>query len=75
MKYAVVVCPKCKKPKAVLLSNKTSKCTRCNKILKIDKIKIFYKSNSEEEIRQAIGILNAELDGKKVDFFKILSKK
>ena len=74
MRYGVVVCPKCRNPKAVLLSFKTSKCIRCNKILYIDKLKIMYKSNSESEVRNFIGLINADKDGSYEDFKKIINK-
>ena len=61
MRYGVIVCPKCKKVKAVDLTNKTTKCFFCNKIITIKKMKILFKSNHQEEIRQAIGQINAEL--------------
>ncbi|OGS39897.1 MAG: hypothetical protein A3K77_04740 [Euryarchaeota archaeon RBG_13_31_8] len=74
MRYGVVVCPKCRNPKAVLLSFKTSKCTRCNKILDIDKLKIIHKTNSESEVRNVIGLINADNDGNYDDFKKMLCK-
>ena len=61
MKYGIIVCPKCKNGKAVNLSNKTTKCYRCNKTYQIAKMKIFYKSNSEIKIREEIGRINAEI--------------
>ena len=60
MKYGVIVCSKCKSVKGVLLSNKTTKCIRCGKNIKIDKVKIFYKTNLPEELRNYIGIVNKE---------------
>jgi hypothetical protein len=74
MRYGVVVCPKCRNPKAVLLSFNTSKCVRCNKILNIDKLKIIYKTNSESEIRNIIGLINADKDGNYDDFKKMMRK-
>lgn len=74
MRYGVVVCPKCRNPKAVLLSFKTSKCTRCNKILIIEKLKIMYKTNSESEVRNVIGFINADNDGNYDDFKKMMCK-
>lgn len=62
MKYGVIVCSKCKKAKGVMLSSKTTKCIRCGKILYLDKVKIFYKTNSEYKLRQSLGIINAKLD-------------
>jgi transposase-like protein len=61
MKYGIIVCPKCKKGKAVILTNKTTRCHRCNKTYQISKMKIFYKSNSEIKIRHEIGRINAEM--------------
>ena len=74
MRYGVVVCPKCRNPKAVLLSFKTSKCVRCNKTLNIDKLKIIFKSNSESEVRNVIGLVNADKDGNYDDFKKMIYK-
>ena len=74
MKYGVVVCPKCRNPKAVLLSFKTSKCTRCNKVLNIDKLKVIYISNSESEVRNIIGLINADKNGSYEVFKKTISK-
>ena len=61
MRFGVIVCPKCRKVKAVDLSFKTTRCTKCNKFINIKKIKILYKSDSQEKIRQVIGKINAEL--------------
>ena len=69
MIYGVVICPKCRNPKAVLLSFKTSKCTKCNKNINLEKHKIIYKSNSESDIRNVIGLINADKDGN-YDAFK-----
>jgi len=74
MRYGVVVCPKCRNPKAVLLSFKTSKCARCNKILDIQKLKIIYKTDSESEVRNVIGVINADKDGNYDDFKKMIYK-
>jgi len=73
MKYGIIVCSKCKNPKAVILTHKTTRCIRCGKVLKLDKLKIFYKTNSEREIRYYLGLINAELAGKKKDFEKLHS--
>ena len=64
MRFGVIVCPQCKQVKGVDLSSKTTKCIRCGKTLELKKLKIFYETESQEKLRQAIGLLNAELDGK-----------
>ena len=72
MRLGVIVCPKCKKVKGVDLSSKTTKCPRCGKVLTIDKLKIFYKTDSQEKLQQAIGLLNAKFDGRLDEFEEIL---
>ena len=71
MKFGIIVCPKCKKTKAIELIHKTTKCNRCGKLLAIEKLKIFCKTNSEQKLRQAIGLINAEMDGKLEEFKKL----
>ena len=75
MKYGVIVCPKCKKAKGINLTRKTTKCNRCNKVLIINKIKIFYKTDSEQKMRQAIGLINAKMGGDYSNFKKLLNSK
>jgi len=72
MRLGVIVCPKCKQVKGVDLSSKTTKCAGCGKTLSLKKLKIFYETDSQEKLRQAIGLLNAELEGKSVAFKKLL---
>ena len=72
MKFGVIVCPNCKKVKGVELSCKTTKCPRCGKVLWLENLKIFYKTDSQEELQQAIGLMNADLDGRLDEFKKII---
>jgi hypothetical protein len=79
MRFGVIVCPQCKQVKGLKLSSKTTKCIRCGRTLQMKKLKIFYKTNSQEKLRQAIGLLNAKLDenstaNKKFLFDKLASK-
>ena len=74
MKYGIVVCPKCKNPKVVLLSSKSSKCIRCGKILYIDRLKIFYKTNSRAKVRTAVGLINAKKDNNLTIFKRMIIK-
>ena len=64
MKFGIIVCTRCRNSKVVDLSSKTTTCFRCNKKISLDKVRILYKSNSEQEIRKAIGIINVELSKK-----------
>ena len=72
MRLGVIVCPQCKQVKGVNLTSKTTKCAGCGKTLTVQKVKIYYETESQEKLRQAIGLLNAELDGKSVAFKKLL---
>jgi len=63
MRFGVIVCPHCKYVKGIELSSKTTKCVRCGKTLQLEKIIIFYETDSQEKLRQVIGLLNAKLDG------------
>jgi len=51
---------------------KTTKCPRCGKVLRLENLKIFYKTDSQEELQQAIGLMNADLDGRLDEFKKII---
>ena len=75
MRLGVIVCPQCKQVKGVDLSSKTTKCIGCNKTLTLEKLKIFYETDSQEKLRQAIGLFNAELEGKRDTFKKLLCDK
>ena len=74
MELGIVVCPKCKKAKGVNLSCKTTRCTRCGRVLRLEKLRVMYKTDSEQKLRQALGLVNAELNGKLEDFKKYLRK-
>jgi len=62
-KYAIIICPNCRRPKNALLTNKTTKCHQCGKKLTLEKMKIHYQTNSKEEATWAIGRLNAKMSG------------
>ena len=74
MKYGIIVCPRCKKTKGVDLLRKSTKCIGCGKVLQLDKTKILYKTNSRHELQNAIGVVNADMDGKLKDFKKLIEK-
>lgn len=69
MKYGVIACPQCRQAKGVDLSSRTTKCTRCGKTLQLKNLKIFYETESLQQLRQAVGLLNAKFDKKKRDEF------
>ena len=74
MRYGVIVCPKCKRAKGVDLSNKTTRCPGCGKVLNLKNLDIKYKTDSEGDLRRVIGLVNAENDGKAEEFKKLYSR-
>ena len=62
MKYGVVICNKCRNAKAVELKYKTTKCSRCNKIINIKENIIIFKSSNPQLIVEKIGKINREIN-------------
>ncbi|PNX46189.1 MAG: hypothetical protein BV459_06900 [Thermoplasmata archaeon M11B2D] len=75
MRFGVIVCPYCRLVKGVDLFSKTTKCIRCGKTLWLKKVKIFYKTDSQEKLRQAVGLMNAQLEGKRGTFIEFFEDK
>jgi hypothetical protein len=75
MRFGVVVCPHCKQVEGVNLSSKTTKCIRCGKTLQMKKLKFFYETEYQEKLHEAVGLMNAELEGKRDTFTKLLNNK
>jgi transcription initiation factor TFIIIB Brf1 subunit/transcription initiation factor TFIIB len=74
MRYGVIVCPKCRRAKGVDVSHKTTRCPCCGKVLTLKNLDIKYKTNSEEDLRRAIGLVNAENNGKIEEFKRLYSR-
>ena len=68
-KYAVIVCPNCKKAKIIETDKKTTTCTHCNKKHKIQNLILQFETNHQQEARKVIGLLNAS-QGRKMDTYK-----
>ena len=60
MKFGIIVCFRCKNAKIVNLSFKTTKCINCGKILNLDKLKIFFKDDSQHKLREILGAFNKD---------------
>ncbi len=73
MKYGIIICPKCTKAKICELHFKTTRCFRCNKVIKLKEIRILYKDNSKENLQHILGLVNAEMDGKLDEFTKLIN--
>ena len=71
MRYGVIVCPQCNQVKGVDLNSRTTRCFHCGKTLQMKKLKIFYETESQEQLQKAIGFFNAKFE-KKYDIFKKL---
>ena len=75
IKFGIIVCSKCKKAKGIDLSFKTTRCPRCGKIITIEKMKILFRTDSQKKLRDSIGLINAEIEGKSIELRKSLVKK
>ncbi len=73
--YGIIVCTDCKFAKVVDLDKKSTKCNHCGKNLKISKMKIHYKTNSQSEATWAVGRINAKIRGEEFDIDESEEKK
>ncbi len=60
-RYGVIVCTKCRNAKGVDLISKNTRCTRCGKQLSLNKLNVYFRSDSQTEIANKVGELNARL--------------
>ncbi|MFO7676856.1 MAG: hypothetical protein R6V50_00500 [Thermoplasmatota archaeon] len=74
MRFGVIICPRCKQVKGVELKRKTTTCPRCGKVLQLSNSIIYYKTDSQQKLQQAIGLINAGFDGRSDDFKKVISR-
>ena len=61
MKFGVMACPNCRQAFGVSLSQKTTRCPRCGKQWKVKHLQIFYSTNSQRELSEAVGAMNEKL--------------
>lgn len=62
-KYAVVVCPNCKKPFVIEPGPKTVSCRNCNKRLDASRLNVFFSSDGLREAQNARGSIIASMAG------------
>ena len=75
-RYAVITCSKCKRSRIIETIHKKTKCPHCGKIFEISKLKKLFETNSQEEARNVIGLINAKKDGMEDEFTaSLLNKK
>ena len=68
MTYAVIICSKCKAAKIIDPSKRTTTCFRCGKKIQIDKMNFLYATEDLQKAQTALGIINAEQEGRKEEF-------
>ena len=51
--FGVVVCPKCKKARGVIIGSAKAKCPRCGHSIDLSKARVFYKTDSQAELAEA----------------------
>jgi hypothetical protein len=73
-KYGVVICPKCHYPRGVELRNAKSKCYHCRYNFKISELKKFFTTNSETELTEAVGRMNAKMQGGLEEYLRDLEE-
>ncbi|MGD1059856.1 MAG: hypothetical protein ABR879_00140 [Methanomassiliicoccales archaeon] len=52
--FGVVVCPKCKKARGVVLGSARARCPRCGHSIDLSKARVFYKTDSQAELAEAV---------------------
>ena len=62
-KFGVVICPKCHRPRGVRLKDKKSKCYHCGYTFTVKDLKLYHETDSESNLAEAVGRLNARLQG------------
>ena len=63
MAYVVIVCSRCRLARGAPETAKTATCPRCGRKLRVPKLRKYYRSESLDQLREAIGQLNARLKG------------
>ena len=52
--FGVIVCPKCQHPRGIRLSSRKTKCPRCGAVNDVATMRIYFISDSEKEVGEAI---------------------
>lgn len=54
MMFGVVVCPKCQRARGVRLGSARAKCVHCGHSIDLSKARVFYRTDSEQELAAAV---------------------
>jgi len=63
MAYVVIVCSRCRLARGAAETARTASCPRCGRKLQLSDLRKYYRSESLDQLREAIGQLNARLKG------------
>ncbi len=63
MAYVVIVCSGCRLARGAAETAKTASCPGCGRRLRVAELRKYYRSESLDQLREAIGQLNARLRG------------
>jgi predicted RNA-binding Zn-ribbon protein involved in translation (DUF1610 family) len=63
MAYVVIVCSRCRLARGASETAKTASCPNCGRKLRVPELRKYYRSESLDQLREAIGQLNARLKG------------
>jgi len=59
--FAVVVCRNCKRARGVILGSARAKCPRCGHSINLSRAKVFYRTESQAELAEAVKKMNDRL--------------
>ncbi len=63
MAYVVIVCSRCRLARGAAETAKTASCPKCGQKLRVPELRKYFRSESLDQVREAIGQLNARLKG------------
>jgi len=63
MSYVVIACPRCRLARGAAETARTASCPSCGRKLLLSELRKYYRSESLDQLREAIGQLNARLKG------------
>jgi predicted RNA-binding Zn-ribbon protein involved in translation (DUF1610 family) len=63
MAYVVIVCSRCRLARGAAETAKTASCPNCGRKMHVAELRKYFRSESLDQLREAIGQLNARLKG------------
>jgi len=61
--FGVVICPNCNRPRGVNLSARKAMCPACGKYIDLRRTKIYFETDSETELAEAVRKLSEQTSG------------